>query len=60
MNEQIKSNLALEIAEKSLGLAILKAEKEVLVEETTYLRARVNELEVLLDEQTKPAKEGEN
>lgn len=72
MDEQIKSNLALEIAEKSLGLAILKAEKEALqgqlVElgeakqslenDNHYLQARVAELEALLDETTTPAQGG--
>lgn len=47
MNEQIQQNLAIEIANKSLEIATLKAEKEVLIRQN-------QELTVQLDEATKP------
>lgn len=46
MDEQIKSNLALQIAQLSLDNATYKAQAE-------HLQVKVNELETLLDEQTK-------
>lgn len=47
MTEQIQQNLAIEIAEKSLTIAVLKAEN-------SSLRQQVQELTAQLDEATKP------
>lgn len=50
MDEKIKSNLALQVAQLSLDKATLQAQLEL-------SQARVNELESLLDTQNKPAEE---
>lgn len=52
MDEKIKSNLALQVAQLSLDKATLQAQLEL-------SQARVKELEALLDNQTQPANEGE-
>lgn len=52
MDEKIKSNLALQVAQLSLDKATLQAQLEL-------SQARVNELEAQLENQNEPAKEGE-
>ncbi|WP_369350383.1 hypothetical protein AB6M97_06080 [Streptococcus hillyeri] len=57
MDEQIKSNLALEIAQLSLDKATLTAQLTQQQQVNQQLAQKVAELEALLDRQTQPKNE---
>lgn len=54
MDKQIKSNLALQVAQLSLDKATLQAEVTQLQQENASLQTQVDELTALLNEQTQP------